>query len=69
MNDRIKELAHQAGSTHKLSLGVYQFYQEELEKFGQLIIDECCSQINDRGLYSDGHRAKHLIRKHFGLEK
>ena len=43
MNKRILELAEQAGSTHKLNthklnLGVYQFYTDELEKFVELII-------------------------------
>ena len=38
MNERIKLLAEQAGSTHKQSLGVYQFYTDELEKFAELII-------------------------------
>jgi hypothetical protein len=30
MNERIKKLAEQAGSTHKQNLGVYQFYSDEL---------------------------------------
>ena len=37
MNERIRELALQAGSTHKQNLGVYQFYTDELEKFADLI--------------------------------
>lgn len=41
MNNRILELAEQAGSTHKQSLGVYQFYREELEEFAELIVQEC----------------------------
>ena len=40
MNERIKELAEQAGSTHKTSLGVYQFYAYEIEQFAELIIKE-----------------------------
>lgn len=46
MNERIKELAEQAGSTHKQSLGVYQFYTNELEKFAMLIVKQC-------GYYAD----------------
>ena len=42
MNKRIRELAEQAGSTHKLNLGVYQFYTDELEKFAELIVKEMC---------------------------
>jgi hypothetical protein len=41
MNERIRELAEQAGSTHKQSLGVYQFYNHELEKFAELIVSDC----------------------------
>ena len=45
MNERIKQLAEQAGSTHKQNLGVYQFYADELEKFAQLIVRECINEI------------------------
>ena len=45
MNERIKELAEQAGSTHKQSLGVYQFYEFELEKFAELIVRDCVKII------------------------
>ena len=47
MNERIKELAEQAGSTHKQSLGVYQFYSHELEKFAELIIKKCMDAVGD----------------------
>jgi hypothetical protein len=40
MNERIRELADEAGSTHKQNLGVYQFYTDELEKFAELIVQE-----------------------------
>lgn len=63
MNERIKELAEQAGSTHKQSLGVYQFYAYELTKFAELIIDECariasatpCPYKDDRMMENLGH--------------
>lgn len=38
--ERIKKLAEQAGVTHKTSLGVYQFYEEELYEFAKLISNE-----------------------------
>jgi hypothetical protein len=41
MNERIRQLAEQAGSTHKQNLGVYQFYTDELDEFAQLIVREC----------------------------
>ena len=40
MNARIRELAEQASSTNKQSLGVYQFYTDELEKFAELMAKE-----------------------------
>lgn len=40
MNERLKQLAMQAGSTHKDNLGVYQFYAHELEIFAKMIIQE-----------------------------
>jgi len=68
MNERIKLLAEQAGSTHKQNLGVYQFYTDELEKFAELIVKECMyvgrlSQINNGLVDSD-------IKDHFyGVEE
>ena len=45
MNERIRELAEQSGSTHKQNLGVYQFYADELDKFAELIVRECIDKI------------------------
>ena len=47
MNERIKKLAEQAGSTHKQNLGVYQFYTDELEKFAQLIVEDCRNVVTE----------------------
>ena len=49
MNERIRQLAEQAGSTHKQNLGVYQFYSDELEKFAQLIVMECAQLLETNG--------------------
>jgi hypothetical protein len=68
MNERIKLLAEQAGSTHKQNLGVYQFYTDELEKFADLILQDCmsiCEELGDKGL--DGHYCVDKIRKEFGV--
>jgi hypothetical protein len=84
MNERIKELAEQAGSTHKLNLGVYQFYTDELEKFAELIVRECariaratpCPYEEDEVRQRLGHtwdmaslEAGREIVKHFGVEE
>lgn len=83
MNKRIKELAEKAGSTHKQSLGVYQFYSRELEKYTEYIIEECIRQaISTKCPYTDEEQRKLLghtwdmavvesarnIRKHFNIE-
>ena len=64
MNERIKLLAEQAGSTHKQNLGVYQFYTDELEKFAELIVQECVV------LLGPAHSIMaEPIKKHFGVEE
>jgi hypothetical protein len=71
VNERIRELAEQAGSTHKQNLGVYQFYKDELEKFAELIVRECLDIVN-RHEYSY-HEADplwetaQLIKERFGV--
>ena len=71
MNERIKELAEQAGSTHKQSLGVYQFYSDELEKFAELIVRECMKAA-DEGMAQVTMKVEwpsYHIKKHFGVEE
>ena len=70
MNERIKELAEQAGSTHKQNLGVYQFYTDELEKFAELIVRECmrlCQECIDDGCV-EAEEPLSKIKQHFGVE-
>ena len=76
MNERIRELAEQAGSTHKQSLGVYQFYSHELEKFAELIVKECADVCNKIYFehYPDAEEWERseegdAIKKHFGIEE
>jgi len=73
MNKRIKELAEQAGSTHKQNLGVYQFYTDELEKFAELIVREC-GDVAYRAFWADpdnvrGRHIEEKIKQHFGVEE
>jgi phosphate-selective porin len=67
MNERIKQLAEQAGSTHKQNLGVYQFYTDELEKFAELIVKECTDIAN--GTRYDGKVVANRIKFVFGVEE
>lgn len=65
MNERIRELAEQAGSTHKQSLGVYQFYTDELEKFAELIVKECVEVSRQ---YNFHERSLIAMYEHFGMD-
>jgi hypothetical protein len=73
MNEMIKDFAEQSGSTHKQSLGVYQFYEHELEKFVELLVRECIGvcDITADGAACDYEGAVTCIdniKLHFGVE-
>ena len=76
MNDRIRQLAEQAGSTHKQNLGVYQFYTDELEKFAELIVRECSNIVFEEGCTEDNwdcpneelYQLSNKIEQHFGFD-
>ena len=70
MNERIKQLAEQTGSTHKQNLGVYQFYTDELEKFAELIVRECAKvAFDDWCEGTNDSSSEQAILKHFGVEE
>ena len=66
MNERIRELALQAGTT-----GVQQvwFTRPELEKFAELIIEDCICVV-DGAVYHRLPASSYvdLIREHFAVE-
>ena len=73
MNERIKELAKQAGghfSTHNLMSNPVQHREsielcdDRIEKFAELIVRECLSYAED----GDIDFMKFMIKKHFGVE-
>jgi len=70
MNERIKELADQAGiyklrMTDELVLSETEY--QVMEKFAELIIKECVGWVNDNvGLIDEETKADLL--KHFGVE-
>jgi hypothetical protein len=51
----IVKLAEKAGSTHKQNLGVYQFYEDELRKFVELIVEECIDKS-----FKNGYDVEHI---------
>jgi hypothetical protein len=75
MNERIKELAEQALGVKRDGPTVWQFYDDELKKFAELIVKECatiCDQIYFDN-YPDAEDWEHsqegdAIKEHFGVE-
>ena len=76
MNERIKELAEQAGlvkileeHAHEYGAGTFENTPyPELEKFAELIIRQCCIALNPmlRDMISRGQGVD-LIKLHFGM--
>ena len=68
MNERIKELAEQAGWDNHHSK-----FDTRIEKFAELIVKECLDQCYDRGmndeLYAGQLKAASYIEQHFGVEE
>jgi hypothetical protein len=84
MNERIRELAEQAGvfAGDFAGAGLYSIHnKEEVEKFAELIVGECYETIKkdmelahiqlipiDFGIYANG-RLRRIIKEHFGVEE
>ena len=64
MNERIKQLAEQAGYTKDM-FGVGHWDMPECKKFAELIVGECMSNLYLHG-YDD---ARQQIKQHFGVEE
>ena len=66
MNERIKELAEQAGWDNHHSK-----FDTRIEKFAELIVRECLNQCYNRGmddeLYTGQLKAATYIEEHFGI--
>lgn len=75
MNERIQELAEQAGFTANDEQKVFlKVYEQELKKFAELIVRECLTfvepmpgsrDIDDLALEA----AREGIKQHFGVEE
>lgn len=77
MNERIRELAKQAGghfSTHNLMSNPVQhresieLWDDKIEKFAELIILECATVV-ERNLFQNiGYNTSRAVKRHFGME-
>jgi len=65
MNERIRELAEQAGG------GPSKWYTnpDVLEKFAQLIVRECAWLVNENDISLPYGTFGELIKQHFGVEE
>jgi hypothetical protein len=67
MNERIKQLAKQAGYLPD-SFGIGHWDMPECKKFAELLLQDCmsiCEDLGDKGL--DGHYCVDKIRREFGV--
>ena len=83
MNERIRELAEQAGITTNLDTDYYEKDMNKWvdyfsEKFAELIVRECSKVIVNGGYRNPAFGEKHqltppeiakMIREHFGVEE
>jgi hypothetical protein len=76
MNERIKELAEQAGLEFDDDLAlepepIYYITQKELERFAELIVKECAQICFSESKGHDMAFGEHcgiVIKEHFGVE-
>jgi hypothetical protein len=71
MNDRIRELAEQAGLLYpQFGPGVdtrhHRKKRENIEKFAELIVRECADFLRDT---LDDHFSAEQLEEHFGVEQ
>jgi hypothetical protein len=77
MNERIKQLAEQAGYSWHNQFSGPILSPNAIEKFAELIVKECCLQVADVRIENDFEpvgdavlvQALTGIKKHFGVEE
>ena len=76
MNERIRKLAFEsAGGLLRYDERGFMLYEDEVEKFAELIVRECanhCDLLLNHKISSEWSRGTHdcskAIKKHFGVE-
>ena len=69
MNKRIKELLNEATSGHEQDLSLQRTVTaDEMEKFAELIVQECIDNIKVWELDSRNH-ISYMLERHFGVEE
>ena len=67
MNERIKELAEQAGAVYSNDHAV-SLLDDEIEKFAELIVAEMLQTCEDHPAWT-GRMIGEQIKQHFGVEE
>ncbi len=62
MNERIKQLAEQAGISYLSSV-----HPDMWEKFAELIVQECVNVLHDNELWN--RHISHALKEHFGVRE
>ena len=77
MNERIKELAEQAGLKYhnwitnesNINDGDFKYPRlEDYEKFAELIVRECAKEADKQNIFCRGVPWGNWVKKHFGVE-
>ena len=77
MNERIRELAKESGYVYHVggTVPYFEFSKNQLEKFAELIVQECIDWIDGSPTTEEGSLilSKHFIianlKQHFGVEE
>ena len=72
MNERIEKLANVWANLRAKDdrLGItYTFSEKALEKFAELIVQECAEQVKNLHVNDYGISGAEIIREHFGVEE
>ena len=74
MNERIKELAEQAGFNFRVDCAtddeIIRIYKnaDKVEKLAELIVRECAELMEEQHTWMTNVSASKMIRMHFGVE-
>ena len=77
MNEHIKQLALQSGLVRNGDIGMKRWEgpqsdsvsDQDLEKFAQLIVQECAAEADKQTIYCRGIPWGKWIKQHFGIDK
>ena len=70
MNERIKELAIKVAGDYSKD-DYWSFFNEELEKFAELVVKECANELlkwRYEPFPLDADSAARIIKEHFGIK-